>query len=209
LGYIAEVANKVVGGDIDEQLVKIAATNSIDNPKIKVLQLDAQSLPFADNNFDLILLFEAIYYIPDVLKFTYEAKRVLRPGGTIIIATANCEWHGFNRSPFSTKYYTAKELLDLFTDESNSELLVGFHDLPKGNHYFISYVRHVAVTLRLIPKTMKGKELLKRIFYGKLKPIPNALYDGIGELENLLPYHTVKKEIQNYKQLYLIVHFKK
>jgi len=30
----------------------------------------------------------------------------------------------------------------------------------------------IIVALHLIPKTMKGKELLKKIFYGKLIPFP-------------------------------------
>ena len=42
----------------------------------------------------------------------------------------------------------------------------------------------------VIPKTMRGKEWLKRIFYGKLKPIPAELRPETSELaplERLIP----------------------
>ena len=37
------------------------------------------------------------------------------------------------------------------------------------------------VSLHLIPKTMKGKELLKRIFSGKLIPLPPEITDDMAE----------------------------
>ncbi|MES2376115.1 MAG: class I SAM-dependent methyltransferase [Bacteroidota bacterium] len=206
LGYIGEVATSVVGGDIDESLVNIATANYSGDNKIHIQQLDAQHLPFADNSFDLVILFEALYYIPDVAQFISESRRVLRPNGKIIIATVNNEWHGFNPSPFSKKYYTAEELLAMYNQEFQSKLYLGFEDLPKGSNFLISFVRRSAVALGLIPKTMKGKELLKRFFYGKLTPIPNVIYDGLGKVEKLIPFDPNNElHKKNYKQLYLIV----
>ena len=36
----------------------------------------------------------------------------------------------------------------------------------------VALIKRIAVTLHLIPKTMKGKEFLKRIFFGKLLVSP-------------------------------------
>jgi ubiquinone/menaquinone biosynthesis C-methylase UbiE len=205
LGYIASVAKTVVGGDIDEKLVQITQNTYQKNEKVRVLQLDAQAMPFEDNSFDTLIFFEAIYYIPNVAKMVAEMQRVVRPNGTVIIASVNCQWHGFNPSPFSLKYYSAEELLGLFSTKNQSELQIGFLDLPKGSNFVTSFIRRVAVSLGLIPKTMEGKERLKRLFYGKLKQIPSVIYDDLGKIEPLIPYTTIpKNEIENYKQLYLI-----
>lgn len=207
LGYIAEQAKSMMGGDIDANLVDIAANSYAGDPKVKVQKFDAQDLPYEDKTYDLVILFEAIYYIPDVSKFILEVKRVIRPGGVLIITSVNCQWHGFNKSPFSHKYFTADELLDMFKTESKTELLMGFHDLPAGNNRLVSFVRQFAVKLGLIPKTMKSKELLKRIFYGNLIPIPKVIYDGLGKIETLVPFNQKKDDVRYYKFLYLIVHF--
>lgn len=209
LGYIATVARSVTGGDIDQNLVAMAKKTYKTDAKVNVLQLDAQQMPFEDNSFDTIVFFEAIYYIPDVIKMVNEMKRVVRNNGKVIIASVNCQWHGFNPSPFSNKYYTAEELLGLFQEKNIAEMQIGFRDLPKGSNFAVSFIRRVAVSLGLIPKTMEGKERLKRIFYGELAQIPPVIHDKLGTIEALIPYETVKHEIQNYKQLYLIVNIQK
>lgn len=204
LGYLAEDAESVIGGDIDKNLVEIASANYVGHKKVSVRYLDAQELPFEDNSFDLVLLYEAIYYIPDINKFVNESLRVTKPGGKILIASVNREWHGFNPSPFSQYYFSTSELLNLYKDKAVSKLLVGFIDLPKGNNFITSFIRKLAVSMGLIPKTMKRKEMLKRIFYGKLKPIPKVIDNNISTVANLLPFEDNASDIANYKQLYLI-----
>jgi len=71
-------------------------------------------MPFGDKSEDMIILFEAIYYIPDAKKFVEEYARVLRPGGKVLIATANKDLYDFNPSPHSYIYYGVVELNDLF-----------------------------------------------------------------------------------------------
>lgn len=207
LGYLAEDAKNVIGGDIDSNLVNIASLNYKNNVKVTVQEIDAQAIPFKGESFDLVILFEAIYYVPNVEKFITEVKRVIRPKGVLIISSVNCEWHGFNKSPFSIKYYNAKSLVDMFASESKTKLFIGFEDSPRENNMFISHIRQVAVKLGLIPKTMRSKELLKRLFYGKLTEIPKVIYDGLGEIENLVLYEPENSKIENYKFLYLVAHF--
>jgi hypothetical protein len=44
----------------------------------------------------------------------------------------------------------------------------------------VSIVKRAAVRLGFIPKTMKGKEALKRLFFGELTPFPAELCPGMG-----------------------------
>ena len=63
----------------------------------------------------------------------------------------------------------------------------------------VSLIKRFAVRFHLIPRTMKGKEFLKRIFLGKLVPLPAELEDGMAEYapptivaaESRLPLHRV------------------
>jgi hypothetical protein len=61
------------------------------------------------------------------------------------------------------------ELNKLLHDNGfNSEFYGAFLTLPKGlKEKIIALIKRTAVALYLIPKTMKGKEFLKRIFFGK------------------------------------------
>jgi len=171
LGYLAEAARTVTGGDCTEALVEKAKEHYGGRVGLRVL--DAQDLPFGDASFDLVVLFEALYYIPDAARFAREAWRVLRPRGRLVLCSANKEWHEFNPSPFSVRYFSADELKDFFGGVGFTvEVLLGFESRSKGAvGKAVGYLRRAAVRLRLIPGSMKGKALLKRFFYGELKKL--------------------------------------
>ena len=62
---------------------------------IRLRQFDAQDMPFEDKSKDVIIMFEAIYYIPDAERFVRECERVLPSGGKVLIATANKDLYDF------------------------------------------------------------------------------------------------------------------
>ena len=53
-----------------------------------------------------------------------------------------------------------------------------FPETASLNTWAIGIVRRAAVALNLIPRTMRGKSLLKRIFYGRLKAVPPLVGDS-------------------------------
>jgi len=53
---------------------------------IEVVEGMAESLPFEDSSFDFVLMVTVICFLNDVGKALSEAYRVLKPGGSIIIA---------------------------------------------------------------------------------------------------------------------------
>lgn len=184
LGYLARYAKRITGGDIDENNLKFAYQIYKGRDNIEVLPLDAHNLPFPDNSFDVVILYEAIYYLNKPEKFVAEAYRVLRDNGILIICTANKDWAGFNPSTYSHKYFSAPELFGLLSQHgfSNIELFGDCQVKTDTTKDRVIYaIKKTAVTLHLIPKTMKGKEFLKRIFMGKLIPLPPEIQDGIAE----------------------------
>jgi len=205
LGYLARVAHKVVGGDIDKRLVSLAQGYYTGRPNIELKTLDAQQLPFPEGSFDVLLLYEAIYYLPEPARFVEEAFRVLRPDGTLIICTVNNEWRDFNPSPFSTKYLSGRELdLLLRTKFPEVDLHGAFPvETTSLKSRLLSFVKRTAVRLHLMPKTMKSKELFKRIFLGDLKSIPSEIEEGMAAY-NLPVKITLDSPTRLYKIIYAI-----
>src|SRR5581483_12382806 len=53
---------------------------------VRTARADAESLPFADESFDLVLGHAVLHHLPDVRRAFSEFHRVLRPGGRIAFA---------------------------------------------------------------------------------------------------------------------------
>jgi tocopherol O-methyltransferase len=53
----------------------------------RFLVADALAMPFADDSFDLVWTLESGEHMPDKRQFLAECHRVLKPGGTLIMAT--------------------------------------------------------------------------------------------------------------------------
>jgi len=177
LGILASEARRVVGLDIDSGNVAIARATYARRQNIELVLGDAERLPFSDESFDVVVLYEAIYYLPHVERFVAEARRVLRRGGTLLVCTANKDLPDFNPSPFSVRYLGASELrLVLVAAGFETEF---YGDSPVGTPTLSNRVlrgaKAAVVRLGLMPKTMRGKELLKRVAFGKLVPIPGEL----------------------------------
>lgn len=169
LGYLARTARTVVGGDIDDIVLAIARNHYQGRPNIIVKKFDAQELPFPNQSFDVVLLYETIYYLASPEKFVQEAKRVLRPEGRLIIGSVNKEWPDFNPSPFSRKYFTAAEVAEQLRPHFREIQAFGAFPVRAATprDRIVSLFKRTAIKLRLMPKTMKGKELFKRIFFGR------------------------------------------
>ena len=84
--------------------------------------MEAVSLAFKDDCFDIATSFQVIEHISDVHKFLKELKRVVKPGGLIFISTPNVSDKAKKSSNNSfhvneMSYYDLKQLL---TSEFNS-----------------------------------------------------------------------------------------
>lgn len=172
LGYLYRIAQSVEAGDYSEKILNIARKQY--GHRIDLRQFDAQNMPFDDKSKDTIILFEAIYYLPDAEKFVSECARVLRPGGKVLIATANKDLYDFNPSPHSYKYYGVVELNDLFARHGFKAGFFG--NTPVDNvslrQKLLRPIKKLVVMSGLMPKSMTGKKLLKRIVFGDLTKLP-------------------------------------
>lgn len=204
LGYLAKRAGHVIGGDVTLNLLKQAQQASAG--LVPLVRLDAQSLPFRPLSFDVILLYEAIYYLANVGQFLDECRRILRTDGLLILCSVNPEWSEFNPSPYSEQYFSASELCELLVKRGFRVQLNGGFPVARASlvEAVVSFVKRVAVTLHLIPKTMKGKEFLKRVFFGRLVTLPACIEDGSGIY--LPPIPLSPSEARDYKVIYALAY---
>lgn len=86
----AEEAAAVVGIDLTSRFsdagTRLAQEKGVDN--ITFVQADGTSLPFPDRSFDQILSHAVIEHVADPGAYLAEARRVLKPGGTLFLQTA-------------------------------------------------------------------------------------------------------------------------
>ncbi len=178
LDYLALHARSVSAGDISAEVLQRARGTYGDRFDLRVF--DAAAMPWGDGSFDAVILFEAIYYLPDVDAFMREVKRVLRPGGYLLVATANKDLYDFVPSPFSVDYYGVEELARLAGKHGFSAEFWGYVDTAtvSARQRILRPVKSVASRLGLIPKTMGSKELLKRLFFGRLVKMPASILEA-------------------------------
>jgi len=205
LGYLSGYASRVVGGDIDRINAEAAALYHRRNGKITVLELDAHDLPFDDESFDTIVLFEAIYYLEKPEQFISEAHRLLKNSGHLIICTVNKSWKDFHPSKYSFVYLSAPELHALLQSIFVNVETYGAFEVKDTaiNTKVFSLLKRTASRLNLIPGSLKARERLKRLFIGSLEPIPAEINDGMAE------YHEPERlgsdyPTDRYKILYAI-----
>lgn len=203
LGALGRRARRIVGGDYTPRLLAMARTQY--GNRIPLTQLDAGALPFHSQSFDVVVLFEALYYLPDPAAFVREARRVIRPGGHVVVCTVNCEWADFNPSPFSTRYLTAEQLRQLLEAEGLTvSLYAGFPvSAASPRDRVVSLVKQLAVRSGLMPKTMRSKRLLKRLFLGRLVDLPGDLTESKGSFREPMELKTASPAA-SYKVLYAV-----
>lgn len=183
LSYLAEKARSLQAGDIDKNLV--ARARSINADSISIEVMNAEKLPFEEDSVDVILIFEALYYLPDPDKFMTECARVLRSGGRLLIVTANKDLYGFNKSPFTHRYFGVVELQQLMQLHGFDAKISGYWPMQKSSSLqsILQPVKKLVVASGLMPKTMQGKKLLKRLVFGKLVQMPTRIGEGMIEYE--------------------------
>jgi|APSaa5957512535_1039671.scaffolds.fasta_scaffold94513_2 ubiquinone/menaquinone biosynthesis C-methylase UbiE len=196
LEILSAKAKKVIGCDIDDSNIELCRATYKDRPAIEILKMNANNLEFQDRSVDVIVLFETIYYLKEVTKFFLEANRILSKDGRLIICTTNKDWPNFNPSPFSTQYFSVMELCQLsLANGFNIDMYASFPDIQINLlSKLISFIKRVAVKHHFMPKTMKGKVLLKKIFQGKMVTYPKILNKDLFDYESPIIIPTDKND---------------
>jgi SAM-dependent methyltransferase len=164
LGLLAGNATQLFAADYSAENLETVQRTYGD--KVPLIQLDAQRLPFRDQSFDVVVLLEALYFLPSAESFVREAARVLRPKGRLLLSVINKDNWDFQENPLYPRTFGAPELAGLLTSH-------GFHVQCFG-------------ALPMDRPTLR-RVWLKRIVFGKLVRLPFEL------TANSAPYRTPRR----------------
>lgn len=132
-------ADEVIGIDIDEDAIK-RAESVFGFSGVKFQRHNVETMPYPDCYFDVVISFETIEHLDNPDVFLQEVRRVLKPGGTIIISCPNDPYYYPNEdqaNPFHKRKYTYfefKELAEKYLGNSVEYFLAfavnGFMNMP-------------------------------------------------------------------------------
>jgi len=100
----------IVATDLNPPMLEVAAQR-VHSPRVRFEPADAQALPFDDRSFDLVVCQFGAMFFPDKVLGHSEARRVVRDGGTYLLAI----WDRLERNPMTEVAQQA--LIDLFPDD--------------------------------------------------------------------------------------------
>jgi ubiquinone/menaquinone biosynthesis C-methylase UbiE len=84
------------GVDITDNHIKLTTMNfELNRIPVDIRKSDATALPFADATFDCVYSFGVIHHIPEAERVLAEVRRVLKPGGMLMLALYY-KWSAFH-----------------------------------------------------------------------------------------------------------------
>ncbi|MDN3567120.1 methyltransferase domain-containing protein [Paeniroseomonas aquatica] len=87
---LAQVARSVVGVDVSDEAVGFAR-QSYRRDNLRFLTGDGRAIPLGDASVDVVASFETLEHLYEQEQFLAECRRVLRPGGLLLISTPDRE----------------------------------------------------------------------------------------------------------------------
>ena len=179
-GLLSAVARTYLASDASAAMLQRARQHY--KTRISFARFEAADLPLAYASVDAIVVCEAVYYFPDADRFFAAARNILRPGGLLLIVTANKDLFDFNPSPHSHGYLGVRELRDRLGAAGFTCEFFGDSPLAEASvlQRILRPLKALVTRSGLMPKTMAGKKLLKRLVFGKLVPMPFELTSPSG-----------------------------
>lgn len=176
LGALQASGRSVVGLDYTPAVLNRAQTHY--RGRLPLLCADSQQLPVAAAAFDAVLCLEAIYYFPDPAAFLAEARRVLRPGGWLLVGSSNPDWPYFVPGSLARYYPSAPQLAGWLQAAGFAPVqlygAVAAHRAT-ARHAAASQLRRRLLRSPLRPLLAPLAEQVKGLVYGRLLPLPDEM----------------------------------
>lgn len=182
--------SEIAGVDPDRESLHRAKQNY---PGFKCYESTAENLIFTDNTFDVISISMALHHLKNVKKALLEIKRVLKPGGWLIVA----ELFSNNLNPAQNvhkMYHHFKSKIDRLNGFSHNETFT--------KEEILNHLSDVELKV-LLDFEMKNKD--------KLITDPNEMEERTGKMKEFLEriknqaeYETLKFRIEEFREKFLL-----
>ncbi|BBG04197.1 MULTISPECIES: class I SAM-dependent methyltransferase [Pseudonocardia] len=130
---LAGTARRVLALDYDATTVAHVRARY---PRVAVSRANLVALPVPDGSIDVVVSLQVIEHLWEQERFLRECRRVLRPGGTLLVSTPNRITFSPGRdtplNPFHTRELDPAELAGLTADAGFDDVVVrGLHHGPR------------------------------------------------------------------------------
>jgi ubiquinone/menaquinone biosynthesis C-methylase UbiE len=120
---LARLGHRAAGVDFaPAMLERAAAKAATESLTIRLEQADAENLPFGDASFDLVIERHVIWTLPDPTGALLEWRRVIRPGGKIILIEGRWSTSETPRESVHADYEEIQDTLPFYDGASAAEL---------------------------------------------------------------------------------------
>lgn len=127
-GPLADAGAQPVGADVAEAALRRARAV---HPGIRFVRTSTEGqLPFEDGAFDVVWASEVIEHVADTARWLSEVRRVLRPGGRLLLTTPNHPRLAILIGGLERYSDPLSDHLHLYTQKSLRQLLDEFHFGP-------------------------------------------------------------------------------
>ena len=134
--WLAEHFDDYAGVDVAANAVAAAHERGLD---VRQIAPD-DALPFADGEFDAVVLKDVLEHVPDPVVLVLEVRRVLRPGGRVFASSPDAQrwvWDDYtHRRPFTRKAFRL-----LFADQGLNVERVAYESVMPGTGIVSGWTR--------------------------------------------------------------------
>lgn len=134
--FLDRTKGKVCGIDLSSASVDASIKKNkkgIRDSRCEIVEGNVLDIPFADNSFDVVTAFEAIYFWQDLDKAFQEIKRVLKPFGRFIICNGASSEEVYKKwtKVLDMNIYTSNELKDILQKSGFTKIISFPMSTPK------------------------------------------------------------------------------
>jgi ubiquinone/menaquinone biosynthesis C-methylase UbiE len=194
LRRILQVPFKYTGVDRTPEFLEVAHRAWGGYSDVSFHQADIYSLPFQDNEFDIVICNDLLYHLPSVVKPVSELIRVAR---RLVMARTLVGARSFRvQEVYSSQFWPGAEDVDPseeFTDEGEPRSFVYLNTYSKD--YLTAIIRRSVPSAHIeyVPDTFFDPGAIERSVSEWKNPNPTRIIGGhqvIGQI--IVPYHYVK-----------------
>ena len=159
----------VVGVDYSELALKHAKVSGV-----SVARSSMTAIPFRSGAFDLVTILDAIEHEKDDRQVLQEIRRLLRPGGTLVVTVPAFQflWSRHDVAVSHVRRYSLGQIKRIVEEE-------GFTTLKSS--YFVSFLFPLVAAYRMLSKGGEPKANMT-----KFPTFVNAAFEKILDLENMM-----------------------